>query len=109
MVKTRRQAEIEIKDFIKETEKLGIKCEKVILYGSFAKNRQTEDSDIDLIVVSQDFKNLNILKRLEILGTAAARVFKPIQAMGYTSEEIRKRDEISILNEAIKTGIAIAS
>lgn len=108
MVKSRRQAEREVRDFIKELEKLGIKSEKVILYGSFAKNSQTEDSDIDLIVISRDFKDLNILKRLEILGIAAARVFKPIQAMGYTPKEIKEREKISILDEAIKTGIAIA-
>src|SRR3990170_4002285 len=37
----------------------------------------------------EDFKKMNIRKRLEILGLAAGRVFEPIEAIGYTAEEIR--------------------
>lgn len=32
-----------------------IKVDKVILFGSFAKNKQHRDSDIDIAVVSPDF------------------------------------------------------
>jgi hypothetical protein len=32
---------------------------------------------------------MNIRERLEILGLAAGRVFEPIEAIGYTEEEIR--------------------
>lgn len=109
MVKTRQQIEKDIKEFVKELEKLGIKSEKVILYGSFAKNKQTADSDIDLVVISENFERLNILERLEILGRAAGIVFKPIKALGFTPDEVRTRRKASILEEAIKTGLPIAS
>jgi helicase len=62
------------------------------LYGSYAKENPREDSDIDLIVISDDFKDMNLRERLEILGIAS-RVFEPIEALGYTSKEIKQKKE----------------
>lgn len=89
MVKTKREIEAIIESYKNILIKLGIKPEKIILYGSFAKGSPREDSDIDLIVISEDFKKMNIRERLEILGLAAGKVFEPIEALGYTTEEIR--------------------
>jgi len=89
MVKTKREIEAIIESYRNTLIKLGIKPARIILYGSFAKGSPREDSDIDLIVVSEDFKKMNIRERLEILGLAAGRVFEPIEAIGYTAEEIR--------------------
>ena len=89
MVKTKREIEIIIEKYKVELGKLGIRPQKIILYGSFASGQPREDSDIDLIVISDDFKNMNFRERLEILGLAAGRVFEPIEAIGYTEEEIK--------------------
>ena len=89
MVKTKREIEAIIERYKNTLIKLGIKPEKIILYGSFAKGSPREDSDIDLLVISDDFKNMNIRERLETLGLAAGRVFEPIEAIGYSSEELR--------------------
>lgn len=89
MVKTKREIEAIIERYKNILIELGIKPERIILYGSFAKGSPREDSDIDLIVISEDFKNMNIRERLETLGLAAGRVFEPIEALGYTTEEIR--------------------
>ncbi len=89
MVKTKREIAIIIEKYKVELRKLGITPRKIILYGSFASGHPREDSDIDLIVISEDFKNMNFRERLEILGLAAGRVFEPIEAIGYTEEEIK--------------------
>ncbi|GBE01247.1 nucleotidyltransferase domain protein [bacterium BMS3Abin08] len=89
MVKTKREIEIIIEKYKVELRKLGITPQEIILYGSFASGHPREDSDIDLIVISDDFKNMNFRERLEILGLAAGRVFEPIEAIGYTEEEIK--------------------
>jgi predicted nucleotidyltransferase len=70
-----------------------IHAERIILYGSYARGNPGEDSDIDLIVISSDFKNMNIRERLEISGLAAGNVFEPIEALGYTPQEILKKKE----------------
>ena len=99
MVKTER----EIKEIIErlgiEIERLGVKPGKIILYGSYAKGTPREDSDIDIIVVSEDFKNMNLRERLELLGIAAGKVFEPIEALGYTEEEIEADKKGTFLEE----------
>lgn len=38
--------------------------EKIILYGSFAKGKQSPESDIDLLIITKTKKNrLNVLRR----------------------------------------------
>lgn len=54
-------------------KKFNINSDKIILYGSYAKGNPREDSDIDLVVISNDFKNMNLRERLEILGLAAGQ------------------------------------
>ena len=89
MVKTEREIKIIIERYKEELRKLGIRPQRVILYGSYAGGHPREDSDIDLIVISEDFKKFNLRERLEILGLAAGRVFEPIEAIGYTEEEVK--------------------
>ena len=88
-----------INRYRQELKKLGINAEKIILYGSYARGRSCPSSDIDLIVVSNDFKGANLRERLEILGMAAGKVFEPIEALGYTQGEIRNRQKASFIEE----------
>jgi predicted nucleotidyltransferase len=107
MRKTRYQVKEIVKEYIRVLKSLGIGVKQVILYGSFAKGNPKRDSDIDLIVVSSDFRKLNLRERLEILGIAAARIMKPIEAKGYTPQEIKMPSEDSFLKEILELGINI--
>jgi len=104
-----REAGQEIKSIVEEYKRFlltrGVTVESVILYGSFAEGRQREDSDIDLVVVSGDFQKMNLRERLELLGIAAVRIRKPIEANGYTPAEIAHAPKISFLREIITHGI----
>jgi len=105
------KAGFQIKEVIEEYKQalmtLGINVERVILYGSHAKGNQREDSDIDLIIISEDFQKMNLRERLEVLGIAAARIMKPVEAKGYTPEEIQMTQEASFLKEVLEVGIRI--
>ena len=46
-----------VQRFCDQLEKMGIHPEKVMLYGSQAAGIAVEGSDIDLIVISSDWKN----------------------------------------------------
>ncbi|MBI5740970.1 MAG: nucleotidyltransferase domain-containing protein [Nitrospirae bacterium] len=89
MVKTPQEIEEIIRRYKDELAKLGINSGRIILYGSYAQGNPREDSDIDLIVISEDFRHMNLRERLETLGLAAGRVFEPIEAIGYTEEEVK--------------------
>ena len=52
-----------IKEYKRALKDLGINVEGVILYGSFAKGNQRQDSDIDLIIVSKDFQKMNLFQQ----------------------------------------------
>jgi len=87
MFKKPRDVKRIIERYRQELKNFNINSQKIILYGSYAKGNPRENSDIDLIVISDDFKDMNLRERLEILGIATGRVFEPIEALGYTSKE----------------------
>ena len=82
----------------------GIKVSRIILFGSCATAKATEGSDIDVAVVSENFKDMNLLKRLELIGLALAkaRIMEPIEALGYTEEELASKGEGTFLGDEIK-------
>ena len=47
-----------------------ISLEKVIIFGSTARGNRLEESDIDIIVVSNDFKNMPLNERFRIVYTS---------------------------------------
>jgi len=71
---------------------MGIRSERILLFGSHALGAAREGSDIDLVVVSPDWSRYGDRERLEMLGVAAARILEPIQAKGVTPDEIANAD-----------------
>jgi len=91
MAETTSQLKPIIRRFRAELEKMGIHIDRVMLFGSQATRTAWDGSDFDLIIISPDFAHYNQRERLEMLGIAAARILEPIQANGFTPEEIDKR------------------
>ncbi|TAL69776.1 MAG: nucleotidyltransferase domain-containing protein [Bacteroidetes bacterium] len=46
-----------VKEYLQELNKNGIKITRAILYGSYARSEQNENSDIDLLLISPLFDN----------------------------------------------------
>jgi len=76
-----------ISRFRKAIESQGIRIDKLILFGSYASGRAIEGSDIDIVVVSEDFAGKGYWDRTEILSDAIYEVFQPIEAVAMTPEE----------------------
>ena len=107
MHKTGFQIKEVVKEYLQALKTLGINVERVILYGSHALGNQREDSDIDVVIISKDFRKMNVRERLEVLGIAAARIMKPVEAKGYTAQEIELAQEASFLKEILEVGVGI--
>lgn len=86
----------------KRLEVMGIKVKKIVLYGSFATRNITENSDIDLVVISDDFKNLDIWERLCLLGRARIGIGKPMEILGYTDKEFNSKRKGSFIFDEVK-------
>ena len=76
-----------LRRFRRELDGQGIKVARMVLFGSWARGRPREGSDIDVVVVSEDFAGKTFWERVTILGNAVYAVFEPIQAVAMTPAE----------------------
>ena len=79
----------------------------VILFGSRAKGEAREDSDIDLILVSDQFKDVRFADRIArfLIEIRPRREVEPLCYTPEEFEELRKR--VSIVAVAAREGIWI--
>jgi predicted nucleotidyltransferase len=89
-------------------EALGIRVERAILFGSHVRSEAKDGSDIDVLIVSSDFETLTTRERLERLGTAAARLWQPIEAIACTPDELAHVEPATLLEEILQTGVRVA-
>jgi predicted nucleotidyltransferase len=94
-----------VKKYVQGLESIGVRVQQVFLYGSHAKNTVHADSDIDIIIVSEKFVGKNLLERLQILAKGMRNLSDPIEAYGFTPEEVenRERDLSAFWEEIIDT------
>lgn len=95
-----------LKEF-KNKLKKEFQVNKIIFFGSRASGKPYEDSDIDLIIVSKDFKDKKF--RYRSIGFYNYwNLDYPVDFLCYTPEEFNKlKNQITIVREAVKEGIEI--
>ncbi len=84
-----------------------ITVRQAILTGSRATGSYLEDSDVDLIIVSDDFSKMKLPERLKYLQKQwKSRI--PLEAFGYTVKEFQTLQRKSTyVKEAIRSGIML--
>ncbi len=94
-----------LKEFKAALAAVGIRVSRFILFGSYATGETKEGSDIDVAVISDDFKGMNLLQRLETIGLAfaKAKIMEPIEAIGYTEEEFISKGEGTFIGDEVKS------
>ena len=82
---------------------------RVLLFGSQARGTAIEQSDLDLVVVSQAFERIPFIQRAhQVLWTMRSPF--AIEILCYTPEEFeRKRKEIGIARIAAEEGVDLLS
>ena len=101
----------EIKQTIKNLmDKKGLFLNKIVIFGSFIEGKQTEDSDIDIIIISRDFRNKSLFERVKLstgIGRELVKKFmKPFDLIYYSDEEWENKNFL-IINEAKAKGEVI--
>jgi uncharacterized protein len=104
MVKNKYKIEKIVSELVQRLKLKGIDVSELILYGSYAQGTPNEYSDIDIAVVSKDFRGKGILRRQELLGEVIFPLGESIGALGYTPEERKGAHPLSFISEIIKTG-----
>jgi len=69
----------------------GVKVSKIILFGSQIGGKTTKESDVDIVIISDDFQGKNIFERARLTKEAEIMTLKkfmmPLDIVTLTSEE----------------------
>ena len=83
------------------------KPEKVLLFGSRARGKHLDDSDYDILIVSERFRDQEFKERIiEVYGL----IDKPlnVEILCYTPEEFERRSkELCIVKKAAEEGVPV--
>lgn len=80
-----------------------LSVERVILFGSYARDAADEHSDIDIAVVSPDFGK-DVLADLQLLAKLRRYADYRIQALAYTPDQVARPMQGTFLHEILTTG-----
>lgn len=102
---------IEIKKVLIESLKeKGLSVEKIIVFGSYVRGEEKEDGDIDIIVVSKNFRNKDIFEIVDLTKDLhwklVKKIMKPFDIMYYSDAEWERGHSL-IINTAKKEGAVI--
>lgn len=84
-----------------------IKVGRLILYGSYARGNPRDFSDIDLAVISPDFRGKNRLQIQEMIAAAVSGrkgAMVVVEPIGYNPEEYARAKRETFLGEIKQTG-----
>ena len=73
--------------FRQSLETRGVRVDRLVLYGSYANGNWREGSDIDVVVISEDFRGRTYWERIDLLTEAIYDLFEPIEAVALTPAE----------------------
>jgi predicted nucleotidyltransferase len=82
--------------------------QQVILFGSYARGKARRGSDVDILVVSNSFKNTRDYDRFRELYILSNDLEPEFHVFGFTTEEIRSSDKTTTLKQALTQGVRIA-
>ena len=109
MAGKRNKIDKQTQDLLKEQLKFlkRFNPQKIILFGSRARGEHLEESDVDLIVVSDKFEGVEFRERIK-LAYGLWDKKQDLDIICYTPEELIKRmKQIGIIQNALKEGIEI--
>lgn len=105
---TQRAVINNIKRFASDVKQSGIHLHKVILYGSYAQNKQHKWSDIDIALVADEFKSIGFEDVKLFSGILCKYAALNIQPRTYNTNDF-SIDKDPFVEEILKTGIEIES
>lgn len=108
MVKTKNEVEKIIKKFVGVISK-DYHINQVILFGSYAHGQAKETSDIDLAVISSDFRGKSEMEILQYLSRQAMEIDTSLEVLAFTPEELASPDPRSFSHHIKTSGFQISA
>ncbi|NPA85749.1 MAG: nucleotidyltransferase domain-containing protein [Crenarchaeota archaeon] len=103
----RRKALEAARRLLAALEREGIKIKEAYLFGSYARGDFLETSDVDLIVISEDWRGMRFLDRLELVYRLEWEegITPWVEVLPLTPEEAERRS--AVLEDARKYWIRV--
>jgi predicted nucleotidyltransferase len=77
-----------------------ISVDKIVVFGSYARNTAKADSDIDIIIVSKDFRGKGIFKKVALSrgmhSDLVRKINMPVDLMYYSDTEWKNNSSLMI-------------
>jgi uncharacterized protein len=93
-----------IRGLVKTLTENSIAVDKIILYGSYAKGNPRPHSDIDIAVISPNFKGKKIMERQTTLAGLLGQYLSIAEVIGYSSDEFLSASPETFIGEIKRTG-----
>ena len=97
-----------VRAYVREVAKV-YQVSQVIVFGSYARGTAHGESDIDVVIVSPDFRTGPEMEVLEQLSRIAARVSSLLEVLALTPEDLQSPDPRSFPSHMPQAGIALAA
>lgn len=108
MVRTQDQVTAIIRALIRAVES-DFQVSAAILFGSYAHGRAHADSDIDVAIVSPDFRERPEMEVLECLSRTAMHVDTALEVLAFTPEELVAPDPRSFAYHVQRDGVTVSA
>ena len=82
-----------------------LSIDKVILFGSYAKGTNNEESDIDIAIFSKDFREETKIENMSFLLIKTSGLGIDLQPQAFTVEDYQNPE--GVVKEILNTGIEL--
>ncbi len=95
-----------VRAFARQVNESGVHLRRVVLFGSYAQNKQHKWSDIDVAMVADTFKGLGFYDIALFGKTLIKKPYRSIQPRTFNTKQFSP-DKDPFVEEILKTGIEI--
>lgn len=96
-----------VQEYIRILNESGLTIDKAFLYGSAARNEETADSDIDVLLVSRDFEDRSDDRAFGMIWRLTRKVDTRIEPYAIGLRRFNQDDVSPLLQIVRKEGIPI--
>jgi predicted nucleotidyltransferase len=96
-----------VRRYLAKVEEIGIPVARAVIYGSFACGKQTENSDIDLLVLSPIFDKAKNTQVVDQLWRMTWRVDSRIEPIAVGVREFEESEDSPLIAIARQEGVTI--
>lgn len=96
-----------IQEFANRVSEWGIRIDRVILYGSYARGCAHKFSDIDVAIISPDFGKDRLEERSRLFRLAV-KIDARLEPISFSTRAFEEDTWVPIIYEIKKTGMEIA-